>query len=273
MSFSSPDDRFYERERSKSTINLLNYSTLYASYIDVCRRIRRYVGLDNNSSYDRAINRLLQDNSGEHEFIKQFRNFLLHHHLIEPHVVVSYGDKKTVRLLLEADELVRDGSKWSARSRDFLAANRSIDVISLTNKVSKDISRLIDFHKRMAANRLKDQKYAYDWYQHERSKSKQLANSIARIEIIFKKKPIPLVLRYVDKDTLISILSSSMSDRKVRSILGNLANMHKKLPEDMQRAVDREITNFLRKRVRFPTTESYVNGQPFPRKGSVIIST
>lgn len=167
MAFPGADTRSYERETSKATINLLNYSALYASYVDVCRRLRQYAGLKESPAYNRAIARIIQKNPGAHEFIKGLRNFMLHYHLVEPHVVVQHGEERTVSLLLEADKLVRDGFGWSAGARTFLGANRKLNVIALTNTISRDVSRLIDFHFKMIDTHLKKEKDAYNWYIYE----------------------------------------------------------------------------------------------------------
>jgi len=174
MEFRDAETRSYEREASKATINLLNYSALYASYVDVCRRLRQYAGLKGNPAYNRAIGRIIQKNSGEHEFIKGLRNFMLHYHLVQPHVVVQHRDVRTASLLLEADKLVRDGFGWSAGARAFLGSNGKLNVIALTSKITRDVSRLVDFHFKMVDTRLKKEKDAYNWYKYERDKINHL---------------------------------------------------------------------------------------------------
>lgn len=266
MAFPGSDTRSYEREASKATINLLNYSALYASYVDVCRRIRQYMGLKGSPAYNRAIMRIINTNSGTHEFVKGIRNFMLHYHLVEPQVVVHQSEERTVSLLLEADKLTRDGFEWSVGARTFLNENRKIDIISITNSISRDVSRLIEFHYKMVDKRLKKEKDAYEWYKYERNKLDHLSRSMSNIEAIFKMRPRPILAKVLDQKIIENVLFSSLSDAKVRLILNDLANRHKNLPSDMKPAIDREISKLLSKRVRFPTTKAYMSGQPFPRK-------
>ena len=82
----------YEREQSKAISNLLNFSALYASYIDVCERIRKYVGLEKKQEYQRAVSRIME-NVGEHRFVKGYETSFCYH-LVEPYVEISWGERE-----------------------------------------------------------------------------------------------------------------------------------------------------------------------------------
>ncbi|WP_331831353.1 hypothetical protein [Aurantimonas sp. E1-2-R+4] len=186
MSFAHSETRSYEREESKATINLLNFSTLYATYVDICRRLRKYAGLDRSRAYDRAIQKIIGKNAGKHDFIKDLRNFILHHHLLRPSVTITHGDTRTVTLFVHAEWLIIDGYVWKSGARGFIQSNRKIDLTATTDDISKDVARLIEFHVKMAERHLQKDKIAYELYKYERAKVDHLSKSITNIEAIFK---------------------------------------------------------------------------------------
>jgi hypothetical protein len=255
----------YEREQSKATINLLNFSALYASYIDICRRLRKYVGLNERPAYDRAIQKIIGKNVGKHSFIKDLRNFILHHHLLRPSVTVTHGDSRTVTLLVNADSLIIDGYDWKSGARGFIQSNRKIDITATTDDISNDVSRLIEFHVKMAERRLRKDKLAYELYKYERARVDHLSKSITNIEAIFKFRSRSLISKSIDKQLLNNVLTSSLTDDEVRQIISSIADRYKNFAPEMKTSVDEEITKLLLSRPKFPVTSVYMGGRLFPR--------
>ncbi|PJI41115.1 MAG: hypothetical protein CTR54_11845 [Rhizobium sp.] len=270
MSFPHSDTRSYEREESKATINLLNFSALYATYIDICRRLRRYSGLAESPAYNRAIKKIIAKNVGKHDFVKDLRNFILHHHLLRPSVIITHGEVRTAALLIKSDSLVIDGYKWKSEARGFIQSNREIELTVLTTDISKDIARLVEFHEKLVGQYLKREKTAYELYKYERAKADHLVKSVTNIEAIFKLRRLSLLSKIVDKKLLEKVLTSSLTDDEVREIIALFANRHKNLAPEMKASVDREITKLLRTRPKFPITKAYIGGRQFPRKSSEV---
>lgn len=265
MSFTHSDTRSYEREEAKATINLLNFSALYATYIDICRRLRKYSGLEKSSAYNRAVSRIVSSNSGKHSFIKDLRNFILHHHLLQPSVTITYGRARTTALLIQSDALVIDGYNWKREARDFIQSNQEIELTDLTADISEDISRLVEFHEKLVGRYLKAEKSAYELYRYERSKVDYLAQLATNIEAAFKIRPRSLLSKIIDKKLLERLLSSSLTDDEIKEIIALFANRHKNLAPDMKVSIEREIENLLWSRPRFPKTKAYLAGREFPR--------
>lgn len=112
MTMQWKEPRVYERENMKATLNLINFAALYASYIDVCRRIRKYLSLDSSSQLSRAIRRIIRENWIEHRFIYGLRQFILHYDLVRPQVTISISETRSVELHLDASFLLRAGFEW-----------------------------------------------------------------------------------------------------------------------------------------------------------------
>lgn len=177
LEFKRSDNSAYAREQSKATSNLLTFSALYASYVDVCRRIRKYSKLENSESYTRGIGRVIGKNSGAHSFAMGLRNFILHHHLVEPGITISMGESRTVRLLLDSNALLFAGFKCKADAREYIRSDKKLDVLKTTTTVVKDVARLVRFHRKIAEKRLPEEKFAHDTYLHERTRFRHLQNA------------------------------------------------------------------------------------------------
>lgn len=253
----------YSREQSKATSSLLNFSALYASYIDVCRRVRKYAGQVNDRAYQRAIRRLMGKNLGAHGFVKGFRNFILHHHLLQPYVQISYGDARAVELLLNSNSLLYSGFEWTVDARSYIQRGADLDVLETVNVVSKDVDRLIKFHKRMVETRLRREKFAFDTYIYERSRFKHLQSSVTDMSMAFIKRPTPMISRLLSSDLLEQVLNSLLPDDDVRFVLCALADRHKNLSSDVRKIVTREIGDLLGARIRFENTGAYLQGRKF----------
>lgn len=203
------DKSAYHREQSKATSSLLTFSALYASYIDVCYRIRNYSKLRNKSSHSRAVQRILGKNAGKHDFVKDLRNFILHYHLVEPEVSVSWGEVRSVKLFLDANSLLYSGFKWTSKARAFLQSSEKLDVIETLSSVVSDVQRQIRFHRKIAEHRLANEKFAYDTYLHERLRYKHLHNSVVDTGKIVKR-PTTVLSRILDESLIPLTLNSTM---------------------------------------------------------------
>ena len=256
----SADRVTYERERSKATSSLLTFSALYASYVDVCYRIRDYAGLKKSEAYKRAVKRIIGKNAGEHSFAKGLRNFILHYHLVEPEISISWGSERSVKLLLESNYLLFSGFTWNADAQNYIQSNEKLDVIKATNTVIRDVRRLVKFHRKLAENRLGESKFAYETYIHERNRYHHLQKSVVDISAAFKRPT--TVLSRILSDTIVrQTLDSTMAEDSVRHILSAMANRHQNLSEDTMKKVSQEIDELLRTRPRFPNTGAFLDGR------------
>lgn len=261
MEFKGSTPDIYAREQSKATSSLLNFSALYASYIDVCRRIRKYAGQSNDGAYRRAIGRLIGKNSGAHGFVKGFRNFILHHHLLQPGVQIKYGEVRSVKLLLNSNSLLYSGFSWTVDARSYIQSGAELDVLKVASIVSKDVERLISFHKKMVEKRMCAEKRAFDTYLYERSRFKHLQKSAVDMSAALLKRPTPMIYRLIDKDQIEQVLNSLLPDEEVKSILSALADRHRNLTTDAHKAVLREIEKLLKERSNFNNTGAYLQGR------------
>ncbi|WP_417833949.1 hypothetical protein [Thalassospira xiamenensis] len=252
----------YERERSVATSNLLNFSALYASYIDVCYRIRDKLGLANKEVYSRAINRLVGSNLGEHSFIKNLRNFILHNELVEPECILhhKFGEERTAKLVLNSSHLLRRGSKWNSQARQFIQRDESIDLIATVNLIVKDVARLIKFHQKLAEKNLSQDKMAYEYYVYERRRFKHLQASASDIGAVFKR-PTSLMSRLIKKDILELVINSSLSNDEVHTTLTMIANRYQNLNSHTLDNLSKELSKILSKRPIHPKANAYLNGR------------
>jgi len=247
-----PNKTAYARERSRSTSALLTFSALYASYIDVCRRIRNYSGLKDSPAYSRAVRRIIINNVGAHGFAKGLRNFMLHYHLVEPNIAITLGEGRTVKLLLDSSYLLFSGFRdWSPDARDYIRKNEGLDVISAATSVVRDAGRVILFHRKLAERRLVREKLAYEAYLHERARFRHLQNAVVDIAAAFRR-PTPILERVLDKDVVSLALSSSLEDVDVRHVLLALADRHRNLPSDTKKALLDEVEVLLVNRRKIP---------------------
>ncbi|UOA14035.1 hypothetical protein [Sulfitobacter dubius] len=254
------DRSVYIRERSKATSSLLTFSALYASYIDVCYRIRDYSGLKESNAYPRAVKRILGRNSGEHSFAKGLRNFILHYHLVEPEITISWRSERTVRLLLDANSLLFAGFNWAKDARSYLQSNEKLDVMAVTSTVIRDVARLVRFHQKIAEKRLCRSKLAYDTYVHERIRFHHLQKSVINLGAAFRR-PTTVLSRVLDESVVLLALNSTMREDDVRNVLTALADRHRNLSADTKEAVAREIEELLATRPRLPNKGAFLGGR------------
>lgn len=250
----------YRRERSRATSNLLTFSALYASYIEVCYRIRDYAGLKKSAPYSNAIRRIIGKKSGEHNFTKDLRNFILHYHLIEPDIEVSQGKTRTVRLLLKSDYLLFSGFVWKSEAQKYIQASEKLDVMKAITTVTKDVGRVVKFHQKMAERFLPEEKFAYDVYVRERNRYRHLQKSAIDLGAAFKL-PSSVSSRVLDKELTNHILQSSLSDEEMRLTLLTLADRYKNLSTITKELLSREIDEILLSRPRLPNVGSFLSGR------------
>lgn len=251
----------YAREQSKATSSLLNFSALYASYIDVCRRVRKYSGRLNDKAYRHAIHRLIGENSGAHDFIKGLRNFILHYHLPQPGIQITSGKVRSVDLYLESSSLLFSGFDWTSDARSYLQREARLDIHNAVTVVMGDIDRLVKFHRKLSEKGMQREKFAYDVYTYERVRLKHLQNSVVDLNAAFLKRPTTTISRLISKDLVEQVLNSLLPDDEVRMVLSSLADRHKNLSFDARRSVTREIEKLLKERARFNNTGTYLQGR------------
>ncbi|MDF1853877.1 hypothetical protein [Pseudooceanicola sp.] len=260
MELHDRDTSAYVREQSKATSNLLTFSALYASYIEVCYRIRDYCGLKKSQAYRRAIGRLIGEKSGEHDFAKGLRNFILHYHLAEPSVTITWGDERTAKLLLNPNSLLYGGFDWTANARLYIQKQKELDVIATTSVVLRNVSRIVRFHRKMAEKQLRTSKLAFDTYRYERSRYQHLAKSVTDMGAIFKR-PTTILSRTVDKKLIEQTLNSTLSEDDVRTVLTTLADRFRNLSDDAKAAISREVDELLKQNPRYPNGGAFLNGR------------
>lgn len=255
---SSPD--IYKREQSKATTQIINFTALYASYIDVCRRIRDDCGLKGKESYDRAISRIKRRNRGAHDFTKELRNFLLHYQIVEPSIQISYGANRSAQLYLETHSILYSGFKWKTESRLFLQKTDKVDVIQTLKSVTEDIHRLVRFHRKLVAKRLPYRKFAYESYTNERARLNHLQRATLDIGAAFKK-PKSLIKRTVDDEFVQSVIQSALTDEDATALIVSFANRHYNFSSRLLGRLNMEVRELLAHRPRYPVGVPYLQGQ------------
>lgn len=250
----------YDLEKSKATSNLINFTALYSSYIDACRRIRKMVGMPDEKPYNRAIRRLIAENSAQHSFIKDYRNFQLHYRIVEPHIVVRGGKERKSSLCLSANQLLFSGYAWKEEARIFLGSSEKLDVIRTAAVVLADVKRLVRFHRKFTERRLRHQKEAYEQYCHERDRHDHLQSSMIDIGAIFKQ-PKSLIARLLNREFVEQVLNSALSEDDMFSMLSGMANRHKNLPKHVQKKLESEVKQLIKKRQTFARAGAYLQGQ------------
>lgn len=254
------DRAAYRRERSRATSSLLTFSALYASYIEVCYRIRDYTGLKKSSPYSRSIKRIIHKRSGEHSFAKDLRNFILHYHLVEPDIEISLGEARSVRLLLKSNALLFSGFNWKRDAQNYIQANEKLDVMKAINTVIKDVGRVAKFHHKVAERFLPDEKFAYDVYTMERSRYHHIQKSAIYMGAAFKR-PSSVTSRILDKEIIHQIINSSLTDSEIRYLMLNIADRHRNLSTATKEKVSREIDHILLTRPHLPNMGAFLNGR------------
>lgn len=250
MTISGSPSYTYEREQSKATSSLLNYSALYASYIDICRRIRKYAGQNNDNAYRHAIRSLIGKNSGAHGFIKGLRNLILHHHLSGINVTISYGEVKTVQMHLDSNSLLYSGFKWDATAREYIQREDKVYIQDSISAVSLDLERLIKFHSKIASKRLRTEKSAFEYYTYERERLLHFHRSNSDVMAAILRRPSLTVTRVLDPNIIETVSRSLISDEEATSILTSLSDRHKNIRPEIKEIIRKEIDQIIRNRMR-----------------------
>lgn len=250
----------YNLEKSRATSNLINFTALYATYVDSCRRIRKLVKMDRRESYDRAIRRLIATNSGHHSFIKEYRNFQFHYRITEPFTVTRMDGARQSNLCLSSNELIQSGYRWQPATRTFLKCDERVDVIATAAIILRDVKRLIRFHRKLAERRLRREKFAYDTYRHERDRHNHLQSSRVDIGAIFRR-PSSLVERLLDQSFVESIVNSALSDDEAFEMLVRMADRHRNLSSDVKKSLATQIRAIVERRPNYPRADAYLQGR------------
>ncbi len=248
----------HQREQSKATAQLLNFGALYASYVDVCRRIRRRCNLGDQKSYERAIARLVAKNKGAHSFAKDLRNYTLHFQVPEPYVTIELSENRKVSLLLDSSALLYSGFKWKATSRDFLQNNAKLDILETATEVTKDVVRLVRFHRKIVDARLADMKFAYETYLNERVRHKHLRDAVVDVGAAFRM-PRSLISRLLEDNFVEQVLESALPDKDAEMVIVEYANRHRNLPKKVLQELRIEVGKKLESRPRFPTGGAFLS--------------
>lgn len=250
----------YIIESSKAISSLLSFTTLYATYVDTCRRVRNLTGLDGHSSYNRAVRRLISRSYGQNQFIKDFRNFQLHYRIVRPDIVTTTGETVTSKLCLTTNALLYSGYKWKPESRTFLELDSQIDVIETVSAVLHDIRRQTKFHRNLVRHRLRRERIAYDTYIRERDRHKHLQAAVIDLGAAFKR-PSSLMERLLDSAFVDQILDSALSETEMFDVLFKMANRHLNLPAKVKKELEGEIRHSIAQRPIYPSAGAYLQGR------------
>lgn len=239
----------YDRERSLATSCLLNLSALYASYIDVCRRIAEYGHIANETFYRRSISRLIKGKEGQHAFLKDLRNFILHYRLVEPnykcHIDMKGG--RSIVLYLDSHDLLYVGKKWSAPARAFLQKNDEVDILKCASQVTKDVDRIIQFHDKLMRIRLKEERYSYEFYLKERAKIKHVQKTSTAFNKIFRQ-PDRFLEKLVDSNIINLLIKSDLSNERISEIIIDIADPYRNVPNEIIKKLSSEISHKMKRR-------------------------
>lgn len=242
----------YEREQSKATAQLLNFSALYASYIDVCWRIRDYCKLKKSKAYSSAIVRLTSRNSGAHAFFKDLRNFMLHYHIQAPGLTTTYGDKQSSEINLDSADMLYSGFDWKPSSRAFLQAQERVNILEGASSIVRDVTNVVEFHKRLIERKMPSEMFAYRYYLAERRKLNHLRKSMTDINSFFGLKS-TLLDRLSSEEFANELLSTQLPDNDLRALILSHANRYGNLPKNALEKINLEIDKLISKRPRYPT--------------------
>lgn len=247
----------YEREQSKATVQLLNFSALYASYVDMCWRIRDYCKLKKSKPYADAVNRLISKNIGPHSFFKDLRNFMLHYHIQAPVVTITYSEHTYSTIELNSSEMLYSGFEWKPSSREFLRSRGKVDLLEAATTVVRDAAKVISFHEFIVKRKFTDESYAYKYYITERNKYNHLKKSMTNINAAFGIKS-TLLDRLSTSDLAKDMASTSISDEELRSLILSHANRYANLPQKIIDAINEEIEQVIATRPRYPAGGAYL---------------
>lgn len=242
----------YGREQSKATAQLLNFSALYASYIDVCYRIRDYCGLKKSKAYSNAIIRLTIKNSGAHAFFKDLRNFMSHYHIQAPGIATTYSDKQFSEINLNSADMLYSGFDWKPSSRAFLQAQERVDILEGASSIVRDIRNVVEFHKNLVERKMPNENFAYRYYLAERRKFNHLEKSMTDLNSFFGLKS-TLLSRLSSEEFAIEMLSTSLPDNDLKALILSHANRYENLPKNALEQINVEIDRLILKRPRYPT--------------------
>lgn len=256
-------DGVFARQRSLATSSFLSFTSLYATYIDFCWRIRDLLDVPRDV-HGRAIGRLIKKNSGMHAFFKSYRNFQMHYKIIEPEFQGELSRTPKSKLLLDSSDLLYSGFDWPQNARKFLESRRKIDLIECSTDVLSDVRRVIKFHTNIVHSRRGKEQFAYETYLRERKRQKHLLSAITDLSGALFRRPVPLLERLLDRPLIERVLQSSLTEAEMIETLTNLADRHKVLPPDVRAALDREIRKHVSKRPIYPSAGGYVDGRSLP---------
>ncbi|WP_138514283.1 hypothetical protein [Maricaulis alexandrii] len=250
----------YEASQLQAATYFLNFTSLYATYLDVCRRVRKVAGLSESVAYNKAVFRLIGRNKGKHAFVRDCRNYQLHYEVIKPSVQVSWGNDKNELLYIDNNEVLYSGWDWKAESRNFLQSCDKTDLLDVTEKVLRDIKRSVSFHRRISERWLRGEKNAYESYLRQRDRYKYLESSQVDIGAIFKRKSI-LFQKLIDRNLLNDLYKSSLSNDEVKLLIEKIVDRHKNLPAKTKKKLSSEIDKFLANRSERPVLGAYLQGR------------
>ncbi|WGW05585.1 hypothetical protein [Tropicibacter oceani] len=250
----------YEREYKKTASSLITFSALYATYVDLCFRIRDLCKLKNSKPYSRAIQKAIKDFSEPMGFMKDLRNFLLHYSIPKFSHSVQLDGAKREYLLINSADIACSGFKWKADTRNYLYRNKKIDVISLCEKVVKGVRRSIDFHRKVSERVLKKEKNAHDFYKYQRKRHEFFSQSVTDFGALIKR-PTPLHRRLLEAEFVANVLNSSLTDEEASDLLKNYPNRFKILPQPVLAELNLELENLIKSRKLIPDSGMYFSGK------------
>lgn len=196
------------------------------------------------SSYDRALVRILGKNAQKHYFVKDLRNFLNHFQIVEPSFSIQWSEDRIARLYTKAEEFLFSGYDWKRSSKEFLITTKEIEFPELAGIINRDVGRVIKFHGKLAARRLKKEKNAFDTYKLDRQRHKHLQKAIIDIDRVFRPSGTPLLKRLFDEPFIEAVGNSALSNDEVVSLLRIFADRYKNLSVKVLEELDVELSAY-----------------------------
>ena len=159
---------------------------------------------------------------------------------------------------MNSTALLYSGFKWKALSRDFLQSNAKLDVLETATEVTKDVVRLVRFHRKIVDARLADMKFAYETYLNERIRHKHLREAVIDVGAAFRM-PRSLMSRLLEDNFVEQVLESALSDKDAEMVIVEYANRHRNLPKKVVQELRIEVGKKLKGRPRFPTGGAFLS--------------
>lgn len=241
---SLPNERTVDEYRS-ATISLMNFASLYSSYLDICRRVVRYSGLKGSTAYRKAITQIISKNSGEHAFVSNLRNFMLHYNLAQPRLEIKLTTTRETYLYLQSLDLLSQGFEWKTEARRFLASRVKIDINVLVQTVLSDVRRLIQFHKRVGP-RWNSQEFTLYQACVSARRRWQFKQRVSLGSAIGGKRN--QVQSLLSPTVIKMVLESQIADQEAIEILNALANRYKNLTPELVEKVRHEVSILVSRR-------------------------